>query len=1403
MSAPNSSQQSKSQREKYIQTYIDSYFGLGGRTSRDELLRNFNHPQKGVFLIKEKYISKVIQTDKNLGLLSLFVPHSELYVLSKESFLEIVRFEMPDVYASLRERDKIPPLITLIHEPTTSEMSNHSIEYFRYYYWGLIFHAEVHKWQLQRDQQEENFLDQKQINRFIQCIGKYAFEEIRSVLHSENYLFSPEDDREVVLEFMAYYLKYYHFMPKILSYLFPLLQDPKFVYNKIKEFGIEDHHLLELSRPEGSIPLQQLFQRRDIQLQDPSQDFAIFYPEYYLEKIYTSPSLKGFQLTREQFEKRYGRFLENLVQKIVYKGKIIGQLSFRDVLNYIVQKKVDIHAYQLLVLDTLLSESLSQLYRRATFWEKFLLEWRRVDFLQEKSLRQKRKDMTIQSLQKFQKARNQLEVSAPIFRKILFYLFFPLIFLYRVFSAPFKLVLDFVVSQLEIHSFIAQRIADDFRRRKFISALKRAQKKRELGNLVAALLWHKRAIYYFQEINRRFYTSVGQKLSSQLQAKLQGYLKEIQENFCRIHSIENRKTLEHLLQFLVSPDIVPANHRRLLQDIQKSYIDPQKEYFHLRIAQWIFTLGKIPLRQSLPILPILKKLKTLKSIEKRIFTLQIGHKELVRFRSFVRQAFHNDEAELREKFSDMIARALTAAEFRPSSQNTLQERLAFAKIKGEILDIIVEKGHMQYSDLRDVISRNDLKMKDLSGPKEFLFGDQLLRLDKEMAKSFKGLYRPAEIYMHLIHRISSLLFGISTGRTISKYLFLPFGGAFALLILIVEIWELIYKLQGVAKANIPKKELENFPPGAIWDQFTVHHFVPHITSKEYVIPLGFAILFFFFTKVGRTLGRAITKFVWRQIRLCFWIWPQKIWNFSWIQWFYKLKIWRFLAIFILKPAAYSLPFVLFAIYFTDILVILRTSEQTLILLGIALANLIINTPLGREIFDQFEDLIIYLFLSLNRTVFIGIFQVVMEVFRFALKWMEYVLYTVDDFFRFRKGDRLSIQIFKVIFGKIWYAMTYVFRFTINLIVEPQVNPIKHFPVVTISHKMILPLALIMMEESEQWLSFMGPFAWIGVSLVFLFTQFGIPGICGFMAWEFKENWKLYKKSAPKHPIPVLIGSHGERMPQLLIPGFHSGTLPRLYKKMRRACLYAYRTGKWGPLFRLEYQQEHLVEELTHFIQRCFLAQLQEHSEMAAELKKIRLEKILLSSQKIQILFSFQLNQDIHHFRIKFYLYGDLINGGVETSSSALFSSSLKSYLSYSFALLWKQSAVEFLPQILERQLPKELLADRAVLDFSRYEGQLQLKVFTPDSYQPFLVAFYPLDQSDVIVPRISSSQNPTFTLPSLPRERLIFAYLPLTWEEYNQAMERPDLSLPCKSEIELIGQLFERSKNSQESGDRV
>jgi hypothetical protein len=103
----------------------------------------------------------------------------------------------------------------------------------------------------------------------------------------------------------------------------------------------------------------------------------------------------------------------------------------------------------------------------------------------------------------------------------------------------------------------------------------------------------------------------------------------------------------------------------------------------------------------------------------------------------------------------------------------------------------------------------------------------------------------------------------------------------------------------------------------------------------------------------------------------------------------------------------------------------------------------------------------------------------------------------------------------------------------------------------------------------------------------------IPGVFGFLVWELKENWRLYAANRPRALRAVPIGHHGETMVRLLRPGFHSGTLPKLFASVRRAVRKAEHTGNWKPVNHKCAAVRQVEEAIRRFVQRELLGLLDE------------------------------------------------------------------------------------------------------------------------------------------------------------------------------------------------------------------
>ena len=75
----------------------------------------------------------------------------------------------------------------------------------------------------------------------------------------------------------------------------------------------------------------------------------------------------------------------------------------------------------------------------------------------------------------------------------------------------------------------------------------------------------------------------------------------------------------------------------------------------------------------------------------------------------------------------------------------------------------------------------------------------------------------------------------------------------------------------------------------------------------------------------------------------------------------------------------------------------------------------------------------------------GLFWLVMDLSRRLLQGIERLLYTVDEWLRFKSGQSTPALVAKAGLGVVWFFVSYVIRFGVNVLLEPQINPIKHFP----------------------------------------------------------------------------------------------------------------------------------------------------------------------------------------------------------------------------------------------------------------------------------------------------------------------------------------------------------------------
>src|SRR5262249_33944250 len=153
-----------------------------------------------------------------------------------------------------------------------------------------------------------------------------------------------------------------------------------------------------------------------------------------------------------------------------------------------------------------------------------------------------------------------------------------------------------------------------------------------------------------------------------------------------------------------------------------------------------------------------------------------------------------------------------------------------------------------------------------------------------------------------------------------------------------------------------------------------------------------------------------------------------------------------------------------------------------------------------------------------------------------IEWVERLIYAVDEWLRFREGQSAGVLAAKAALGPIWGVIAYAARIYLVLLIEPQLNPIKHFPVVTGAAQILLAFAMDLTRLIAGPLTpLLGTVIGNAVAAT---TVFFLPGLFGFLVWELHSNWRLYAANRPAALGPIAVGSHGETVVRLLRPAFH-------------------------------------------------------------------------------------------------------------------------------------------------------------------------------------------------------------------------------------------------------------------------
>ncbi len=368
---------------------------------------------------------------------------------------------------------------------------------------------------------------------------------------------------------------------------------------------------------------------------------------------------------------------------------------------------------------------------------------------------------------------------------------------------------------------------------------------------------------------------------------------------------------------------------------------------------------------------------------------------------------------------------------------------------------------------------------------------------------------------------------------------------------------------------------------------------------------------------------------------------------------------------------------------------------------------------------------------------------------------------------------------KAVFGLAWSVIHGVIRFCVTLLIEPQINPIKHFPVVTVSHKVILPWAVhVTYILAAPLTPFLGVYLANAIGPIVVTA---IPGVFGFLAWELKENWKVYSANRSSRLRPVRIGHHGESLLRMLCPGFHSGTIPKLFARRRRAARKAHQNPNVNKQARYTEKLHHEAESLRHFVDRELIGLLRESRTFRE--RSLSVGHVGLATNRVSILLrdDAQPDEPVH---IDFAEQsGWLIADVAELGWLAELTDEDRAVFRTALAGLYKLGAVDLVREQIESQLvapsiPVEMaaadatspaiVATHAAKTHPYDVASTGLVVWPLGHYEAEV--HYSLDETPTTLPRPRSLARAAGLTP-LPLASLMFAEHSLTGDDWRAYWE--------------------------------
>jgi hypothetical protein len=415
-----------------------------------------------------------------------------------------------------------------------------------------------------------------------------------------------------------------------------------------------------------------------------------------------------------------------------------------------------------------------------------------------------------------------------------------------------------------------------------------------------------------------------------------------------------------------------------------------------------------------------------------------------------------------------------------------------------------------------------------------------------------------------------------------------------------------------------------------------------------------------------------------------------------------------------------------------------------------------NSRFGRLAEEMLSDALVRSGRHLARSILPGLGKYLLDLFAELIELLDRAIYRVDEWLRFKAGESSVTLVIKGAVGTVWFVIAYFLRLYVNLFIEPVVNPIKHFPTATVAAKLTLPFSPSMIHAIRGPMSnvvghtLAGSFA--------AFTVFVIPGLAGFLVWELKENWKLYRKTRPDALRDISIGHHGESMVGFMKPGFHSGTIPKQYAKLRRATW----KGDDHDVAKHREALHHVEEAIWKFADRELVSMLNEAKPFRAH--DVAVHDVELGSNRVRIVLACPSVDGEHAAIVLDQQSGWLVAGVPQLGWIDRLADDQRAMFETALAGFYKLAGVELVREQLESLLRGRDDAAPPPYDISD-EG---LVVWPGDGYES--EAVYALNARE-LSPLLRGAPCDRVP-PSLTGLHAVFGKEPIRWSAWTRAWEQ-------------------------------